>query len=296
MPGSACRRSSDSPPTERRSTTSSTVKPRTFFPRPTSSTTVVAGPASPGGSGWRSARHPSTTVTRVPRTLTRPATTGGAPGMRVGASQGRISRTRSASAAQTRLPTRKTSSRTTPASLIRSEEAKILQGVALSKQTRIGGRFGERRHQVARPLRAQHEPRTGHRVDQPEQSGVQQLAGGQRFEALGLPARRRCDAAAAPERVLAVAYDRVPHVRQVDADLVRAPGPELQAHQVGVGEARDDARVRDGVAAAGEHRHALAILRVTRDRRLYVHRAVREVTPGERRVYPPPLAPFDHAR
>src|SRR5947199_7968970 len=213
MPGSACRRSSASPPTETKSTTSSTVKPRTFFPPPTSRSTVVPDPPSPPrpsaeGSGCRSARHPSTSVTRVPRTLTTPATTGGAPGIRVGASRGRISRTRSASAAQTRLPTRKTSSRTTPASLIRSEEAKILQGVALSKQSRIGGGFGERRHQVARPLRAQHEPRTGHRVDQPEQSGVQQLAGGQRLEALGLPARRRCDAAAAPERVLAVAYDR----------------------------------------------------------------------------------------
>src|SRR6266702_185515 len=187
MPGSACRRSSASPPTERRSTTSSTVKPRTLLPRPTSSTTVVPEPASSGGSGWRSARHPSTTVTSVPRTLTRPATTGGAPGIRVGTSRGRISRTRSASAAQTRAPTRNSSSRTTPASLIRSEEAKILQGVALSKQSRIGGRFGERRHEVARPFGAHHQPRAGHRMDQREHRRVQQLTRGERVQAPPLP-------------------------------------------------------------------------------------------------------------
>src|SRR5437016_3594309 len=45
MPGSACRRSSVSPPTETRSTTSSTVKPRTFFPPPTSRSTVVPPPS-----------------------------------------------------------------------------------------------------------------------------------------------------------------------------------------------------------------------------------------------------------
>src|SRR3989441_170346 len=144
MPGSACRRSSAPPSTVRRSTTSSTVKPRPLRPPPTSSSTVVPPSEPVGGSGWPSARHPSTTVTRVPRTFTNPATTGGAPGIRVAWSRGRISRTVSASAAQVRRPTRNRSSRTTPASLIRCEEAKILQRVALSKQTRMGGRLPAR--------------------------------------------------------------------------------------------------------------------------------------------------------
>src|SRR5207245_2756293 len=85
-------------------------------------------------------------------------------------------------------------------------------------------------------------------------------------------------------------------VREVDADLVRAPGPELDARQVGVSEARDDAHVRDGMAPAREHRHALAILRMPRDRRLDVHRAVGEMAPRERRVHALHLAPLDHAR
>src|SRR6266480_5588074 len=225
MPGSACRRSSVSPPTETRSTTSSTVKPRTFFPPPTSRSTVVPPPSpSAEGSGCRNARHPSTTVTRVPRTLTTPATTGGAPGIRVGSSRGRISRTRSASAAQTRPPTRNSSSRTTPASLIRSEEAKILQGVALSKQSRIDGRFPQRWNEIGGPFGAQVEPCAAHRMGEREPGRVQQLPRRERLEALGrLPLGRR-DAPAAAEGVLPVAYNRVSHVRQVHADLVGAPG------------------------------------------------------------------------
>src|SRR2546422_2281434 len=162
MPGSACRRSSAPPSTVRRSTTSSTVKPRTLRPPPTSSSTVVPPSEPVGGSGWPSARHPSTTVTRVPRTFTRPATTGRPPGIRVGSSRGRISRTVAASTAQVRRPTRNRSSRTTPASLIRCEEAKILQRVALSKQTRIRRRLRERRHEIGGPFGSQREPRTGH--------------------------------------------------------------------------------------------------------------------------------------
>src|SRR5260370_13309824 len=294
MPGSACRRSSVSPPTERRSTTSSTVKPRTFFPPATSRRIVVAGPASAAGSGWRSARHPSTTVTRVPRTLTRPATTGGAPGIRVGATPGTISRTRSASAAHTRAPTRKTSSRRTPASLIRSEEAKILQGVALSKQIRVAASFGQRRSEFAGPLGAQHQPGARHRMDQAEQCRVQQLARGERLDALGRAARRRRDAATAAEGILAVPDDRVPDGREVHADLVGASRAELDAHEVGVGEARDHADAGDGVAPAREDRHALAVLRVARDRALDLHAAVGDIAPPDRRLHAPPLAPLTH--
>src|SRR5712692_335221 len=298
MPGSACRRSSVSPPTETRSTTSSTVKPRTFFPPPTSRSTVVPEPLPPpsaAGSGCRRARHPSTTVTRVPRTLTTPATTGGAPGIRVGSNHGTISRTRSASAAQTRPPTRNSSSRTTPVSLIRSEEAKILQGVALSKQIRIGGRFPKRWNEIGGPFGAQVEPRAAHRMSEREPGRVQQLPRCERLEALGRLPLGWCDAPAAAEGVLPVAHDRVSDVREMHADLVGAPGAERHAQQIGLREARGHPHVRDRVAPPRQHRHALAIRGMTRDWRLDVHGALRKVAPGERRVHALDLAPFDHA-
>src|SRR2546428_395506 len=249
MPGSACRRSSAPPSTVRRSTTSSTVKPRTLRPPPTSSSTVVPPFEPAGGSGWRSARHPSTTVTRVPRTFTRPATTGGAPGIRVGSSRGRISRTVSASAAQVRRPTRNRSSRTTPASLIRCEEAKILQRVALSKQSRIRRRLRERRREIAGPFGSQREPRTGHGMVEAERRRVQQLPRSERLEALSGAA---------------------------------LGGPDAQ--EIDLREPRDDGRVRHGVPPSREHGHALAVPGVAGDRRLDRDRALREVAPGDRGV------------
>src|SRR5947207_7786883 len=283
MPGSAGRRSSAAASAARRSTTSSTVKPRTFLPPPTSRSTVVPlwVPLAAGGSGWRSARQPSTTVTRVPRTLTRPATSGGVPGIRVVASRGRISRTRSASAAQTSVPTRNTSRRTTPASLIRCEEPKILQGVALSKQSGVSCRAGQRGGEIGGPFRAQGDADTADRVVEREAGGVQQLARRERFELLRRPPLRRRDPPAAAQRVLRVAYHRVTDMRQVHADLMGAPGAEREPQQVGLREARTDRRVRHRVAAAGEHRHPLAILGMSRDRRLDVDGALREVAPGE---------------
>src|SRR2546425_9081813 len=263
MPGSACRRSTASPPPETRSPTSSTVKPRPFFPPPTPRSTVVPPPSpSAEGSGCRNARHPSTTVTGVPRTLTTPATTGGAPGIRVGSSRGRISRTRSASAAQRRRPTRNKSSRTTPASLIRSEEAKILQRVALSKQSRIGRRLREGRREIAGPSGSQREPRTGHGMVEAERRRVQQLPRSERLDALSGAALGRRDAPAAPERVLAIPHDGMAHVREMHADLVRAPRAEADAQEIDLREARDDGGVRHGVPPSREHGHALAVLGV----------------------------------
>src|SRR5207253_242830 len=200
----------------RRSTTSSTVKPRTFLPAPTSRSTVVPPwvPLDAGGSGWRSARQPSTTVTSVPRTLTRPATAGGAPGMRVVASRGRISRTRSASAAHRSPPTRNTSRRTTPASLIRCEEAKILQGVALSKQSRVPRCAGQRGHQVGGPFGAHCHRRPGNRMVEREAGGVQQLAGREGFDLLRRPPVRGRHASTATVRVLRIAHHGVTDIRQ----------------------------------------------------------------------------------
>src|SRR6266705_2534772 len=299
MPGSACRCSSASPLTERRSTTSSTVKPRTFLPPSISSSTVVpppppspppppppppASPGSPGspparGSPWRRARPPSTTVPRGPRPFTRPATRAGAPGILVDRKRGRISRTRSASTAQRRLPTRKTSSRTAPASLIRCEEAKILQGVALSKQTRIGGRFSQRRKQIRRPLRPQSNTLASDRMGERQQRRVQQLPGGECLESLGRVAFRGRDPPAAPEGVLPVPHDRVTDMGEVHPDLVGAAGSQLDPQQVGLREARDHGGARHRVPPTGEHGHAFAVLGVAHDRRLDYHRGLREVTP-----------------
>src|SRR5881296_2246305 len=226
------------------STTSSTVKPISFAPAPApppvppcpccppfaassalpSSRMIVEPvvvPASGDGVGERggrpSARHPSTTVTSVPRTFTSPATTGGAPGIRVVGRRGRISRTWSTSAAHTNVPTRNTSrrARTKLPSVIGCEEAKILQGVALSKQICVGGRFRQRRTQVIEPFGHHGDRLIGHRMDERQRRRMQQLARRERLESLCFHPRGRGHAPAATERVLAVPDDRATHVRQV---------------------------------------------------------------------------------
>src|SRR5947208_15776988 len=139
-----------------------------------------------GESGGRpSARHPSTTVTSVPRTFTSPATTGGAPGIRVVGRRGRISRTWSTSAAQANVPTRNTSNRaeTRLPSVIGCEEAKILQGVALGKQICVSGRFGERGTQVVRQFRPERERLARHRMRERQRGGVEHLPRRERLEA-----------------------------------------------------------------------------------------------------------------
>src|SRR5437867_69333 len=84
-------------------------------------------------------------------------------------------------------------------------------------------------------------------------------------------------------------------MRQVHADLMGAPGAEREPQQVGLREARHHRRVRHRVAAAGEHRHPLAILGMPRDRRLDVDGAVREVAPGEGSVDALDFALLDQA-
>src|SRR5207244_5451277 len=130
----------------------------------------------PEGAGGPAARPPPTTATRLRRTFTSPATCAGAPGIRVGSNRGRISRTVAASAEQARLPTRNTRSRTASPSLIRCEEAKILQGVAFSKQVGVLRRCRQRRRQIGGPFGVQHEANTGHRMLEPQLRRVQQLS------------------------------------------------------------------------------------------------------------------------
>src|SRR5882672_6089015 len=106
---------------------------------------------------------------------------------------------------------------------------------------------------------------------------MQQLARRQRFESPGLEARRRCDAPAAPECVLAGADKRTTDVRQVHANLMGPSRAETDAQQIGMVEARDYASVRYGVPAALRHRHAFAFLGMARDRRFDVNRALAQV-------------------
>src|SRR5438445_947622 len=266
------------------STTSSTVKPMVFCPPAIWRSTVVPPSVRAAGSGCPRAFQPSTTVTRVPRTLTRPATTGGAPGMRVVSNRGRISRTTSAAAAQVRPPTRNTSSRTTCASPIGCEEAKILQGVGFSKQVGIGGRCDQRGAQVRRPFRLQREPLARNRMREREGRRVQELPRRERLEPLRVAPLRRRHAATAAEGVLAVADDGVADLAQVHTDLMRASRAERDAQQVGLGEVRDDGHVADRVAPARLHGHALAVLGVAVDRRGDLHGALGKVSPRERRV------------
>ncbi len=195
-------------------------------------------PLPGSGGAWPSARHPVTTVTRLPRTFARPKITGGAPGIRVGKRRGRISRTVAASAAQASVPTRKTSSLTIP-SLIRREEAKILQGVAFSKQIRIATRFRRAR----RANRSGHSDRTStgdaaaYRVGERQERRMQRLPRRGGLEPLGGPPEGRRDPARAAEGVVAVPDHGMSHVRQVHPNLMRATRPEL-----GPAAARQDRR------------------------------------------------------
>src|SRR5258708_6595924 len=282
-PGSASRRSSAASGTASRSSTSSTVNPNTR-PPPTWSSIVVPPASDSCGAAWCNARHPSTTVTIWPRTLTSPATTGGAPGIRVTASRGRISRTLSTSAAQARLPTRKTSSRTAAASLIGLEETKILHGVTFSKQSGISGGGGGGGGEMGGPLRTQGEVHAGNRMRQRQCRRMEQLARCERFEPLRLRAARGRHAAAAAVGVFAIAHHGMPDVREVHPDLVRAAGAERHAHELGQFPARYDRGEGDRVPPARLHRHALALVLIARDGRGDLHRALGEVAPDQRGI------------
>src|SRR6267378_1279076 len=305
-PGRPVRSSSVVAPPASMSITSSTVNPISCPSPPTpdsplTSSRMIVEPAASGacvwevsaggdaggpGGAWPSARHPSTTVTRVPRTFTSPATTGGAPGIRVVGRRGRISRTWSTSAAHVSAPTRNTSKRaeTRLPSVIGCEETKILQGVALGKQIRVSGRLGQRGTQLVRPFRCQGERGAGHRMRERQGGGMQQVPRRELLEALGLRPRGRRHAATAPEGVLAVADNRATDMREMHANLVRAAGAQPHAQQIAVREARHECRVRHGVAAAFRDRHSLALFRMASDRRFDIDHILAQMAPHERRV------------
>src|SRR5712691_12882214 len=91
--------------------------------------------------------------------------------------------------------------------------------------------------------------------------------------------------------VIGIAGDRVPEGREVDADLVRAPGVEITAHECISTFSLDDLVSRAGEATALDHRHPLALFRVPADRSLQLARPGlddpthdREVRAAERAV------------
>ena len=91
------------------------------------------------------------------------------------------------------------------------------------------------------------------RMGERQPRGVQCLA----MEMLerGLEFRRRARRQAPPTAVHRIADDRISHVRQVHADLVRAPGLELHARQRVSAKTLLDAVMRDRLAPVAAHRH-----------------------------------------
>ena len=96
-----------------------------------------------------------------------------------------------------------------------------------------------------------------HRRDELQAPRVQEQA----LEPVRALARR-------PRAVHHVARDRVTERGEMHADLVRAPGDQVQLQERPRGEALPDAIARDRGSPVGHHGHPLAVLRVAPDRRL----------------------------
>src|SRR5713101_8574099 len=91
--------------------------------------------------------------------------------------------------------------------------------------------------------------------------------------------------------VIGIACDRVAEGCQVDADLVRAPGVEITAHECISTFSLDDLVAGAGEATTLDHRHPLALLRIPADRPLELARRgvddsadARQVRAAERAV------------
>src|SRR3954447_16331593 len=69
-------------------------------------------------------------------------------------------------------------------------------------------------------------------------------------------------------RVDGIADDRMADRFEMDADLVRAARTEDAAEHGRVAQLLDHFEIGDGVAAAGNDGHALAVARIARDRRV----------------------------
>ena len=101
------------------------------------------------------------------------------------------------------------------------------------------------------------------------QSGrVQRLPGSDSVEELSMAALRAGNPAAAASVVNRIADHRMPHMLQMDPDLMGSAGVQFQPEQIDHLEASRHESVGPGGAAAGYDRHALSVLGVPPNRRL----------------------------
>jgi len=113
------------------------------------------------------------------------------------------------------------------------------------------------------------------------QSGrVQRLPGSDSVEELSMAALRAGNPAAAASVVNRIADQRMPHMLQMDPDLMGSAGVQFQPEQIDHIEAGRHESVGPGGAAAGYDRHALSILGVPPQGSLDDERAGVEVSPG----------------
>src|SRR6476646_3238911 len=228
---------------------------------------------------------PSSTVSRVPRTLTSPSMAWETPGIRVAVRRGRISRTIPAGAAQISAPMRKMTAWSVGELAISIEEKKIAKGVRASNQ--VFGTYGnECSPEIGRPFGMEFKWRAGRGMAECQSGRVQCLTGGRPLQRLGGLPSRAGDAAAAAPGVDRIAHDRVADMLQVDPDLVGPAGVKLEPEQVGDAEPARDERVGSSRPSRRVHGHPFAIAGMARQRGLDHGRAGIEMAPRERRIGP----------
>lgn len=116
--------------------------------------------------------------------------------------------------------------------------------------------------------------------------GVKCLARGGPFQQLGSPPGRSRDPPAASSAVDGVSYNRVPHMFQMDPDLMGPAGEQLQPEQVNHLESRNHRSVGAGHTALRGDAHAFAVALVPCDRRLDADRSRVQMAPRQGRIAP----------
>lgn len=165
------------------------------------------------------------------------------------------------------------------------EEKKIAKGIRPSNQV-FATSDNQCSAQIGRPLGPELQGRPRRRVAECQNRRVKGLPRRRALEILGVAPKRASDSAAAAAGVDRIADNRMSDVLQMHANLMRAPTVQIETKKIRDGESSDDARVRPGLASRCDHRHALAILRVTGNRRVDHDTTLVEMTPGERRISP----------
>jgi len=112
------------------------------------------------------------------------------------------------------------------------------------------------------------------------------LAGGGPLQRLRPPPGDPGDPPAATPGVDRVTHNRVPHVLQMDPDLVGPAGVQLQPEQVHHLESGHHRGVSAGLTAFRSHTHSLSVAVASGDRRLDPDRTVVQMAPRQRGVAP----------